>query len=119
MGTTSITTNTPESRFEEIKLKDEMTTSVTLGMRITSLILKDTKGEVSEKIRKPKHSVTAENFGEFLVKILKSNESATVNNAALDFFLIRADEMLEYFVNHNSRQLAGSSVLLMVDNVNN
>lgn len=72
-------------------------------MRITSLILKNSKGEIQEKIRKPKEKVNADNIGEFIEKTLKSNSVDSINKEALDFFIRRAEEMLDFFMNHNSR----------------
>ena len=46
-----------------------------------------------------------------------SNEAACANTEALEFFMKQAQAMLEYFENHNSRRIVGSSVLLIVDNV--
>jgi hypothetical protein len=37
----------------------------------------------------------------------------------LAFFKQRAEEMLHFFENHNSRQITGSSILMIVDNVCN
>ena len=41
MGTTSITCNTPADKVEEIRKKDEKTTSAKLGFRVTAYIIKN------------------------------------------------------------------------------
>lgn len=41
MGTSSITVNTPLHKYDIIKAKDAKTTTVSLGMRVTGLIVKD------------------------------------------------------------------------------
>ncbi|CDW72872.1 UNKNOWN [Stylonychia lemnae] len=118
MGTSSITVNTPKKLYEKVSQKDAKTTSVSLGFRVTALIVKDEKGEIVEKIRKPHETVDASNMHEFIIKVLKSNSHPEVNREALDFFKLRAIEMLNYFKNHHARRIAGSSILLIVDNIN-
>ena len=44
MGTTSITKNTPQHRYEEISQKDSRTTTEAHGLRVTSLVLKGQEG---------------------------------------------------------------------------
>ena len=51
--------------------------------------------------------------------MLRSNNHPEVNSKAKEFFLNRAKEMLEYFQQMHSRIIPGSSILLIVDNVNN
>ena len=70
MGTSSITVNTPKENYELISKKDAKTTSVSLGLRITALIVKDENGKVTEKIRKPHNTVNESNMHEFVVKVL-------------------------------------------------
>lgn len=52
------------------------------------------------------------------MKVLKSNGSQKINRDALDYFRRVGKEMLDYFQTHHSRRIAGSSILLIVDNVN-
>lgn len=53
MGTTSITVNTPLENYDKVRQKDKKTTTVTHGIRVTALLIKDKNGQVSERIRKP------------------------------------------------------------------
>ena len=117
MGTTSITCNTKPDRIELTRAKDAKTTSATLGFRVTGYIIKDRNGQVLEKETKPHGKAKAEQIPGIITKLLKGNELDEINREALEFFRKRAEEMLEYFQNHHSRLIIGSSILLINDNV--
>eukprot|EP00347_Sterkiella_histriomuscorum_P001582 403371475 len=118
MGTTSITVNTAIEKHERVRAKDALTTSVKLGMRITAMIVKDSQGQVQEKVRKPHGKAQECNIPEFIIKVLRSNEHQHINREALDYFIDTAEKMLEYFVNDHPLKITGSSILLIVDNTN-
>ena len=88
IGTTSITVNTPIDKHDLIKAKDAKTTSVELGMRITAMLTKDRNGQLQEKVRKPHDHATAAHIPEFILKVLKSNDSEEINLEALEFFKV-------------------------------
>lgn len=117
MGTTSITVNTPADDYERIREKDEKTTSTTLGFRVTAYIIKDKEGKVLEKEVKPHGKALAEHIPGIIRKVLSGNELGAINPEALEFVRKRTAEMLEYFENHHSRMITGSSVLFIIDNV--
>lgn len=52
-------------------------------------------------------------------KFLKSGGRNEVNREALEFFKKRASEILNFFENHNTRIITGSSLLILIDNPNN
>ena len=118
MGTSSITINTPQYKYDYIKDKDVKTTTSTLGFRVTAYIIKDKEGNITEKEVKPHGRVHAEHIPGILRRVLSGNENREVNLEALDFLLRRTAELIEYFENHNSRAITGSSVLMLIDNVN-
>ena len=118
MGTSSITINTPQYKYDYIKEKDQKTTTATLGFRVTAYIIKDKEGNVIEKEVKPHGRVHAEHIPGILRRVLSGNENREVNLEALDFLLRRTAELIEYFENHNSRAITGSSVLIIIDNIN-
>jgi hypothetical protein len=117
MGTTSITVNTPLDQYERANEKDAKTTSVSLGFRVTGYIIKDKEGKVIEKEVKPHGKALAEHIPGIISKVLSGNDLGSINQEALDFVTKRAGEMLEYFENHHSRMITGSSVLMIIDNV--
>lgn len=117
IGTSSITVNTPKDLYEYITQKDHKTTTVTHGFRVTAYIIKDANGNVIEKEVKPHGKALAEHIPGILRKVLSGNELSKVNQDALDFIRRRTSEMLEYFENHNTRSITGSSVLIIIDNV--
>jgi hypothetical protein len=96
VGFTSITKNTPSHLIEKINRKDAVTTSATLGFRVTGYVIKDEKGEVLEVVKKPKEKVKEEHIPDILRKLLKSNNHPEVNIRARDFFLAKSKEMLDY-----------------------
>ena len=68
---------------------------------------------------KPHGKVLVEHIPGIMRKVLSGNNLGEVNRSALDFFRRRLTEILEHFLNHNSRLITGSSVLFIVDNVEN
>ncbi len=118
MGTSSITINTQPYKYEYIKQKDLKTTTSTLGFRVTAYIIKDKKGEIKEKEVKPHGRVLAEHIPGILRRVLSGNDNREINQEALDFLKKRTAELIEYFENHNSRAITGSSVLIVIDNLN-
>ena len=70
MGTSSITAITPEHLYEYITQKDQKTTTSTLGFRVTAYILKDSQGNVTEKVVKPHGKVLAPHIPSILKKVL-------------------------------------------------
>jgi len=117
MGTSSITINTPPHKYDYIRDKDHKTTTETLGFRVTAYIIKDSEGNVIEKEVKPHGKVLAEHIPGIFRRILSGNQNRDINKDALNFLLRRTSELIEYFENHNSRAITGSSVLIMIDNV--
>lgn len=117
MGTSSITINTPKQKYDYIIDKDHKTTTKTLGFRVTAYIIKDRDGNVVEKEVKPHGRVHAEHIPGILRRVLSGNDNREINKDALTFLLRRTAELIEYFENHNSRAITGSSVLIIIDNV--
>jgi hypothetical protein len=117
MGTSSITINTPPHKYDYIKEKDHKTTTETLGFRVTAYIIKDKEGKIIEKEVKPHGKVLAEHIPGILRRVLSGNENREINKDALNFLLRRTSELIDYFENHNSRSITGSSVLIIIDNV--
>jgi hypothetical protein len=119
MGSSSITVNTPPHLYERFKLKDNKTTTVTHGFRVTAYIIKDSHGSIVEKVVKPHGKVLAEHIPAIMRKVLSGNNYGEINRNALDFFRRRLGEILEHFQKYNSRLITGSSVLFIVDNIEN
>ncbi len=90
MGTTTITVNTPEDRYEYSRQKDAKTTSVTLGFRVTAYIIKDAYGNVVEKEVKPHGKALAEHIPSIIKKVLMGNQQENINLEALEFFKKRS-----------------------------
>jgi hypothetical protein len=118
MGTSSITINTPPQKYDYIREKDHKTTTETMGFRVTAYIVKDFEGNIIEKVVKPHGKVLAEHIPGILRRVLSGNENREINTHALNFLLRRTAELIEYFENHNSRAITGSSVLIIIDNIN-
>ena len=90
--------------------------TATYGFRVTAYIVKDSHGNVLEKVVKPHGKVFAEHVPDILRKVLSGNELGHVNHEAIQFFRKRTAEMLDHFQNYNTRMITGSSVLFIVDN---
>lgn len=74
-----------------------MTTSATLGFRVTGYIIKDKDGNVVEKEVKPHGKALAEHIPGIITKVLKGNGLDEINREGLEFFKNRAKELLNYF----------------------
>lgn len=85
---------------------------------MTAYIIKDKKGEIKEKEVKPHGRVLAEHIPGILRRVLSGNDNREINQEALDFLKKRTAELIEYFENQNSRAITGSSVLIVIDNLN-
>mmetsp|Transcript_23934 Transcript_23934/g.23615 ORF Transcript_23934/g.23615 Transcript_23934/m.23615 type:complete len:141 (+) Transcript_23934:341-763(+) len=99
--------------------KDAKSTSKCLGFRVTGYIVKDKEGAVVEKVYKPFRKLAEDQIPSIFVQILKSNGREEVNREALEFLKVKAMQMLDFFCNHNSRNITGSSLLIIVDNLSN
>jgi aromatic ring-opening dioxygenase LigB subunit len=90
MGTSSITVNTPEHLYDYITQKDQKTTTSTLGFRVTAYILKDSQGNVTEKVVKPHGKVLAPHIPIILKKVLScGTQNNEINQDALTFLKLR------------------------------
>jgi hypothetical protein len=67
-----------------------MTTTKSLGFRVTGYVFKDDKGQVVEKEYKPHDKAKEEHLPGIFEKLLKSNMREEVNWEALEFFKKRA-----------------------------
>ena len=65
--------------IERINEKDAVTTSVTLGFRVTGYLIKDKQGNVIEKELKPHGKALAEHIPRIIKKVLSGNEREDIN----------------------------------------
>jgi hypothetical protein len=103
--------------YDYINQKDHKTTTISHGFRVTAYIIKDANGNVIEKEVKPHGKALAEHIPGILKRVLGGNGLSEINQDALDFIRRRTSEILEYFENHNTRSITGSSVLILIDNI--
>lgn len=96
-----------------------MTTSPTLGFRITGYVIKRKDGSVLQIANRKYRSFEEKDIPTIFSKVLSGNEKNEINKEALAFFKERTSELLDYFENHNSRRIRGSSILFLVDNTTN
>ena len=82
-----------------------------------TLIIKDNQGKVAEKITKPNGLLKEKDIPGIMLRLLKSNECDEIRTEVIESFIDTTEKMLEYFQMHNSMEIIGSSILLMVDNV--
>lgn len=83
--------------YDYIKKKDLVTTTASHGFRLTAYIVKDSSGNVIEKVVKPHGKVLAEHIPDILRKVLSGNELGYINQDALQFFRRCTAEMLDHF----------------------
>ena len=119
MGVTTITINTLPHKIDRCIYKDENTTTKKLGFRITGYIFKDENGEIIEKEFKPHGKAKEEMVPGIFENLLKSGGRGETNAEALAFYKRRCSEILDFFQNHNSRSITGSSLLIILDNAQN
>lgn len=88
-------------------------------MRVTGYVIKDESGANIERSYKEFKGWNEEKILEVIEKVIKSNGRETVDREIINFFLKRLEDLLHYFELWNSREIRGSSILMIVDNVNN
>ena len=96
-----------------------MTTSPTLGFRITGYVIKRKDGSVLQIANRKYRNFEEKDIPTIFSIVLSGNEKNEINKEALEFFKERTSELLDYFENHNSRSIRGSSILFLVDNTTN
>mmetsp|Transcript_28629 Transcript_28629/g.20686 ORF Transcript_28629/g.20686 Transcript_28629/m.20686 type:complete len:167 (+) Transcript_28629:280-780(+) len=123
LGTSSVTgrKKLDKDRAAIREQKDALTTSPTLGYRLTGYSIKDEQGKSIEKLVKPKNLKTPDGkvldqAPEAIVKVLKSNGKA-IDEQILQQFVKFLEDLLKYFENVNNREIRGSSLYIVVDNI--
>ncbi|CDW84054.1 UNKNOWN [Stylonychia lemnae] len=120
MGTSSLSLKKRAKHdVERIKLKDSMTTTKTLGFRVTGYIIKDSNGNTLEKVVKPHGKIKAEQIPIILQKLLSfQNDQNGINSEAIEYLKSQISKMIKYFQNIHSRQMQCSSLFIIIDNLN-
>ena len=113
----------PENASKEVKADDkikcEKTTSAKLGFRITGYVIRNILGDVADSGFKVKENIQEKDVSKILMRLLCCNGQMDPNMVALDYYLKRLNELLEFFEEQNSRYFRACSILFILSNVSN
>lgn len=112
----------PEKIARKIK-RCAGSTSEKLGFRVSGLIIKDSKGEILQKLKKRDEIdaiISADTITEHLKRVLLSNERDSIDPEMVNQIIEYLNDLIDWFDKVNrSRIFVASSILLIVDNTVN
>ena len=78
--------------------------------------MKDAKGNEKEKMVKQYENMEEEDIKVAIRKFLLSNDATEIDKESLKYFNEELREIEDHFVNHNSKEIRGASLLFILDN---